>query len=63
MVDQTWSNVLKLVLFGTGRHKYSFPPSVRVSFTSSRPQSADFIEEDQGGMNFIYWPEVHIIKD
>ena len=40
--------------------KISFPPNVRVSFSSSRPHFTDCTEEDRGEMNFIYCPEIHI---
>ena len=40
--------------------KISFPPNVQVSFSFSGPRFEDYMKEDQGGMNFIYWPEIHI---
>ena len=54
-----------LILVGESRanafwKKFSFPPNVRVSFSSSRPRFATCTEEERGGMNLIYWSEVHI---
>ena len=40
--------------------KFSFPPYVRVSFSSSRPQFVACKDEDRGIMNSIYWLEIHI---
>ena len=34
--------------------KFSFPPKARVSFPSLGPQFLNWMEEDWGGMNFIY---------
>ena len=35
-------------------------PMSGVSFPSSGPRFVDRMDEDQGGMNFIYWSEIHI---
>ena len=40
--------------------KFSFPPNIQVLFSSLRPCFTACIEEDRGGMNFMYWLEVHI---
>ena len=40
--------------------KFSFPSNVRVYFSSLRPRLTACTKEDKGGMNFIYWLEVHI---
>ena len=40
--------------------KFSFPSNVRVSFPSSRPHYVDCMDKALGGMNSIYWPEIHI---
>ena len=40
--------------------KYSFPPKVRVSFPPPGPEFVASIEEDRGGMNYMYWLEIHI---
>ena len=42
--------------------KFSFPPNVRVLFSSLGPRFAACMEEDRGGMDFMYWPEVHISR-
>ena len=42
--------------------KFSFPPYVRVSFSSSRPQFAAYTDGDRGVMNPIYWSKIHISK-
>ena len=34
--------------------RFSFPPNVQVSFRSSGPHFLDRMDEDRGGMNFIY---------
>ena len=38
--------------------KFSFPPNIWVSFPSLGPHFVDRMNEDCGGMNFIYWPEI-----
>ena len=40
--------------------KFSFSPNVRVLFSSSGHRFAACTEEDQWGMDFMYWPEPHI---
>ena len=41
--------------------RYSFPPNIQLSFSSSKPHFVAYMEEDQGGvLNFMYYPKVHI---
>ena len=42
--------------------KFSFPPNVRVSLPPLGPHYVDCMDGDWGGMNSIYWPEIHISK-
>ena len=39
---------------------FSFPPHVRVSFSTSGPQFVACTNRDLGVMNFIYCPKIHI---
>ena len=58
---KTWLKLVRNAWADTFWKKYSLLPNVHVSFPSSKPQSSDYKKDDQGGMNFIYYPEVHII--
>ena len=40
--------------------KFSFPPNVRVLFSSSGPRFVACTKEDQRGMNFMYWQKAYI---
>ena len=40
--------------------RLSFPPYVQASFSSLGPQFVACLDRDQGVMNSIYWPEIHI---
>ena len=40
--------------------KFFFLPNIWVSFPSSGPYYVGYMEEDRGGMNSIYWLEIHI---
>ena len=39
---------------------FYLPPNVRVSFPPLGPHYVDCMKGDRGGMNSIYWPDIHI---
>ena len=64
LIDAAWA-ITWLRSVGESRantfwKKFSFPPNVRALFSSMGPLFATCMEEDRGGMNFMYWSEVHI---
>ena len=56
----TWLRLVGESRVDTFWKKIFFPPNVRVSFPSLGPRFVNCIKENRGGMNFIYWSEIHI---
>ena len=54
LIRESWVNALW--------KRFSFLPHVQVSFSTLGPQFVACTDGDQGVINFIYWPEIHISK-